>query len=200
MVEKGLTDLFNRIYYLIKLSFFFWGLTLLGLFIVGIIPAWMSLIEAHREAQWKSSEVYWNKCWDRFKSYIRPGFSLLVLFGMLLTIIFWNLFVSVQINGLIFLIIDFLLFFLGVVCMLTLLIFSGLFVAYEISFWNAIKLSFLQIFIAPKDIFAIVFGIGLLTFLTYQFPGLLIFLSFGMGITIVETSTRKMMRKIDVIF
>ncbi|SFH56543.1 DUF624 domain-containing protein [Pisciglobus halotolerans] len=199
MVGKGLTDLFNRIYYLIKLSLFFWSLSATGLFIAGAIPAWIALLEAHKEAQWQAAEVSWSACWAIYKTYFKPGLLLLLFFASIWLLMAWNLFLSVQIKGLLFLIIDFLLVALLLLSILTFLISTGLFVEYEILFWNAVKLAFLQIFLTPRDAVAIVIGMSILSFLTYHFPGLLVFLSIGMGIAVVQTSTKKIAQKIDAV-
>lgn len=200
MVEKGMADLFNRIYYLIKLTFYFWLFSSIGLLVFGSVPACMALVEIHKQAQWDVSEVYFKECWNNYKRYFKPGFCLTFCFGFSVAVLLWNLFISVQISGLLFLIVDIALICLLVLCILTMFIFIGLFPEYEIRTLNAIKLSFLQIFVSPKEVGALVIGIGMIGLITYQFTGLLLFLSIGMSIIIIQNCTKKMIIKINLVF
>ena len=198
MVESGLTGLFHRVYYLIKLSLYFWGVALTGLIIFGVTPALMAMIEIHKEAQWDYQEIYWKEVWSSYKSYFKTGFMLLLFFGSLGTLLVWNLFLSVQFTGLLFLIIDFLLVVFLLLTVLSFVICTAFFTTFDISFWNGIKLAFLQIFISPKDSFAVFFGLLVISLITYQFLGLILFLSVGGIVILVQNSTQKMSQKLII--
>lgn len=198
MVESGLTGLFHRVYYLMKLSLYFWGAALTGLVIFGVTPALMAMIDMHKEAQWDYQEIYWKESWTSYKSYFKTGLMLLFFFGGLGLLLTWNLFLSVQFRGLLFLIIDFMLVVFLMLTVISYVICTALFTTFDISFWNAVKLAFLQVFVSPKDSFAVTFGVVVIGLITYKFPGLILFLSVGGLVVLVQNSTQKMIQKLTI--
>ena len=80
MIAKGLETGFNRVYYLIKLSLYFWGLSLSGLIVFGFVPALLTLTETHQEAAWNYKELTWKKSWALFKAYIIRGNQMMLIF------------------------------------------------------------------------------------------------------------------------
>ncbi|MGO3020360.1 MAG: DUF624 domain-containing protein, partial [Lactococcus cremoris] len=87
----------------------------------------------------------------------------------------YNLYLSVQIQGLMFIVIDFILFF-GITYLMTAFEYSMIFDSqFDISFGNLLKMSFISNFISFKTYLKLLFGIVVICVLTWRFKGLILF-------------------------
>lgn len=198
MIAKGLETGFNRVYYLIKLSLYFWGLSLSGLIVFGFVPALLTLTEIHQEAAWNYKELTWKKSWALFKAYIIRGNQMMLIFGSTILFLLLNLYLSVQTQGFIFVVIDFLiiavLFLIINVFILSILIT----VTYEINLSNTLKLAFITFFTSLKE--CLVAGIYLVVIwtITYRYPGLILFISVGLSVAVVNQVTTKIFNRLKI--
>lgn len=192
MISKGVETAFNKVYYLIKLSLYFWGMSFIGLVIFGITPALLALIECHEEAEWDYSLVTWKKLFTLYKQHFKRGNQLFLLYVGFFLVLGYNLFLSVQTNGVLFLMIDFLLLFVLFLLLVSFFINLAILTNYEISLMNSLKLALIQFFTNTKECFILVFGLILMSVLTYKFPGLFLFITMGLLASVVSTSTKKM--------
>lgn len=192
MISKGIETGFNKLYYLIKLSLYFWGLTFIGLIIFGFTPAMMAIIEEHSEANWDYDQIKLKHIFENFKQYFNKGNKVFLIYLMIFLIIGYSLFIALQTNGLLFLVLDFTLIFILFMLILSFTINLAVLTLFEISIVNSLKLSIIQFFIHTKECFLLIFGLVILSLITYKIPGLILFVSIGLLAGIISISTERM--------
>lgn len=179
MIESGITEGINKFFFILKLSVYFWGMSLVGAVFLGVGPAFLAIMSIYQEFGWEYKEITWQGLWSRFKENFFLGNKLLYLYGTVSLFLFLSLYTSSQLAGIIFLMIDFML-----VVLMLMTIISGFFAfalvsVYDISFKNLIKLSFILVFKELKATFSIVVFMILVTVVGYKAPGLLFFAGIG---------------------
>lgn len=198
VVSKGIETAFNKVYYLIKLSLYFWGLSFIGLLVFGITPAIMTIVEEHNEANWDFSQLKWKQLFEKFKQHFKQGNQLFLLYLLLFLVVGYNLFIALQTKGLLFLVLDFTLIFVLFILVLSFMIHLAVLVAFEITLINALKLAGIQFFTNTKECFLLIFGTVIIGLLTYKFPGLILFISIGLLASVISTSTNRMFQKMHL--
>lgn len=198
MISKGIETAFNKVYYLIKLSLYFWGLSFIGLLIFGITPAMMAIVEEHSEANWDFNQIKWKNLFVKFKQNFKQGNQLFFLYLMVFLIVGYNLFIALQTKGLLFLVLDFTLIFVLFILVLSFIINLSVLISFEITLINSLKLSVIQFFTNTKECFLLIFGVIIVSVITYKFPGLILFISTGLLAGVISTSTKRMFQTILV--
>ena len=169
MIGKALETFFIRIWVIVKLTLFFWILTATGLIVAGIGPA-LKVITI----------LYLSYDFDYKSITLREAFLIFWIYTAILILLSYNLYLSVQISGLLFLVVDFILFFALIFVIIAfeyaLLIDSQ----FEISIKNLIGLSFISNFVNFMTYLKLLVGLVLILALTYQFKGLILFGMIGL--------------------
>lgn len=196
MVSKGIETAFHKVYYLIKLSLYFWGLSFIGLLIFGVTPAMMASIEAHNQANWEYDEIKWKNLFANFKQQFKQGNQVFLIYLTLALILGYNLYLSLQPKSLLFLMLDFILIFVLFLVILSFLINIAIVTTYDITVFNSIKLATIQFFTNTKECFLLIFGLVMIGLVTYKFPGLILFISTGFLAIAISTSTNRMFKTI----
>lgn len=111
MLGKYLETFFNRCYLFIKLSLIFWGLSFTGGLIFGIGPALVTIASLFLEYRWEYKQMNKATWWKIYKENFKKSTILFYIFGAISVFLAYNLYLSVQITGLLFLMIDFLIIF-----------------------------------------------------------------------------------------
>lgn len=192
MIASFLTTFFNRFYVVVKLNLYFWLLTIMGGIIFGIGPALLTIVKLSLECRWDHQELTWKNVFSTFKtSYKRGNFS---FYGFLLlgVILSYNLYFSLQINHLLFLIIDFLLIFALFLMAISFLFSLFIEAQYEAAIKDVWKLSFLLFFM---DFWTLLKLGGLLagiSVLTYFNPALILFGSISLFIILASLISNKL--------
>lgn len=197
MVEKSITSTFNFIYYTLKLNMFFFVLSLLGLGLFGVSPALATLFTLHKEAHFDYMQLTFKDAWTLYKHYFVRSQKYTAVFGFVLLVLSYNLFLSVQISGLLFVIIDFLLIVLLSYGILTYLYSLYIFIEYDTAFKNNLKLAVVSPFLIPRQSLAILSIIILISVLTFFFPVLLFFFLCGVGIILFEMLAGTLTEKVE---
>ncbi len=179
MVEKGLVEGMNKIYFLLKLSFYFWVISFLGGVIFGISPALIATIDIIGEADWDYKEISFKKMKKSFKVNFIRGNQIMYSFGLIITFLFLSLYTSSQMHGMLFLIIDFLLIVLIIVVSVSSFFSYSIISAYDISMKNLIKLSFILFFKEGKGSMAITIFLVVLCLVIVKFPAIAFFAGSG---------------------
>src|SRR5699024_4292373 len=99
MLGKALETLFIRVWVVMKLTFYFWIYTLMGAIVLGIGPAYKTVNELFYLYGFEYKEITFKRRWETFKQTFARGN---VLFGLFLAGTFllgYNLYLSVQIQG-----------------------------------------------------------------------------------------------------
>ena len=198
MISKGIETAFHKVYYLIKLSLYFWGLSFIGLLLFGITPAMMASIEAHNDANWDYDQLKWSTLFSHFKEYFKKGNQVFFIYFSVLLILGYNLYLSLQPKGLFFLVLDFILIFVLFLLTLSFLINIAIVLTFDISVVNSMKLALIQFFTHTKECFLLIFGIVMVSIITIKFPGLILFISTGFLAIVISTSTKRLFKTILV--
>lgn len=111
MIGKALEEFFIRIWVVVKLTLIFWLLALTGLFVLGLGPAFKVVTELYLEHGFDYKSISVKQAYQIFKrDYLRANI-IFWLYTSLSLLLAYNLYLSVQIQGLLFLVIDFILFY-----------------------------------------------------------------------------------------
>ena len=163
MLGKVLEELFIRIWVIIKLTLYFWIYTFAGGIIFGLGAAWKTVNELFYLYGFEYKEITIKRGWNIYKRNFLRGNLL------------FSLFLSVQIKGLIFLAIDFILLF-ALLCLFATYQYSMILDSeYTISVPNLLKLSFISVFSSFSSFLKIIIGSGIILGVTWQFKGLILF-------------------------
>lgn len=200
MINTGVQKVLTHAYVLIKLSIFFWCYAFLGLLILGIGPAFMVIAEIFNHSQWDYEKIKFREGLklfrDRFGMGNAYGYSYLLVFILL----GYNLYLSVQTKGLLFLVIDFIIIF---VLFLSLSMFNFgilLYAKYSCTLIDLFKLSFVQFFNNAMDVLKLLIGYIIILVITYKLPGLILFGTIPAFIVWTSFIGRKWYIRIDEIF
>jgi len=116
---------------------------------------------------------------------------------LLLSILAYNLFLSVQIQGIAFLMIDFLLVFAMIYGIVTYQYTLLLDSYYEIGLKNLLKLAFISTLSNFTNLLKIAIGVSLIVFITWKFKGLILFGTVSMIQIWSFTATKSWRQTID---
>ncbi|AIM24589.1 YesL family protein [Melissococcus plutonius] len=180
MLGKTLENVFIKIWVIIKLNLIFWLFSFSGLLVFGIGPALKTINELFINYKFNDKEITLNTSWSIYKKNLLRGNSLFYTFLLASSFIIYNLFLSVQIQRLSFLIINFLLLFallfIFTIFQYTLLLDSY----YEISFCLLLKLAIISTFANFSAFFKLILGTGIIFFITWRYKGFILFCSIAM--------------------
>lgn len=180
MESTGIQRLFYLSWTVIKLNLFFVILSFAGGIVLGIGPAFQTIYDLLEEARINYQEITFKKafaCWKRnFKTSNRD----FLVFAGAFFIVSYNLYLSLQLTGLLWLLIDFLLLFilllLGVMYLYMILYETS----YTIGFKDLIKLAFISVFLNFGVFLKVVLGVASILLISWKFKGLLLFATFAM--------------------
>jgi uncharacterized membrane protein YesL len=197
MVGKALETLFIKIWVIIKLNLFFWLFSCCGLLILGVGPAFKTVNELFVRHEFHYKEITLKEGWSSFKQNLLRGNLLFYGLGIVLTILGYNLFLSVQIQGLLFLVIDFILVFGMIYALVTFQYTLLLDSYYEISLFNLVKLAVISTLSSFMNLLKIAIGISLILLITWKYKGLFLFGTFSMIQIWSFTATKSWRQTID---
>lgn len=197
MVGKALETLFIKIWVIVKLNLFFWLFSCCGLLVAGVGPALKTVNDLFVTHEFNYKDITLKEGWERFKQNFIRGNILFYGVVVLLSFLAYNLFLSVQIQGLLFLAIDFLLVFAMIYGLVTFQYALLLDSSYEIELKNLLKLAFISTLSNFTNLLKIAIGIGVILFITWKFKGLILFGTFSMIQLWSFTATKSWRETID---
>lgn len=181
----------------IKLNLIFIGLTVLGGVVFGIGPALQVLSDLVQEAGLNYETVTYKKAFSLWKQHFKRSNLMFGSYVLVSGAALYNLYLSIQITGLLWLFIDFLL-------IVVLLLISVLYLYmilyetnYEISVFNLIKLAFISIFLNFGVFLKVLFGVVSILVLTWFAKGLIAFASFALIMMWCSFTTRDIRALVD---
>lgn len=197
MISNGLDKLFRGCWLIIKLNLFFILFSLLGGIVLGVGPAFQMVNDLLELSNLDYKEVTFPKAFERWKAHFLRNnaffWSFLVLFGLL----GYNLYLSVQIKGLIWLMIDFILM-TGMIFLVVWYQYIILYeTSYEIPVVDLIKLGFVSLFLSFGTFWKLLFGSALILVITWKMKGLLLFATFSLFIVWSRIATRKNREEVE---
>lgn len=197
MLGKVLEELFIRIWVVIKLTLYFWIYTFVGGIIFGLGTAWKTVNELFYLHGFEYKEITLKRGWNIYKRNFLRGNLLFSLFLSSTALLSYNLYLSVQIKGLIFLAIDFILLF-ALFCLFDTYQYSMILDSeYTISVPNLLKLSFISFFSSFSSFLKIIIGSSVIIAVTWQFKGLILFGVIGLLTVWNGTMTKQWREELD---
>ena len=197
MVGKALEKLFIKVWVIVKLNLFFWLFSCCGLIVAGVGPALKTVNELFVSHEFNYKEITLKDGWNTFKKNFVRGNLLFYGLGLLLSVLAYNLFLSVQIQGIAFLMIDFLLVFAMIYGIVTYQYTLLLDSYYEIGLKNLLKLAFISTLSNFTNLLKIAIGVSLIVFITWKFKGLILFGTVSMIQIWSFTATKSWRQTID---
>ncbi|ALS02022.1 hypothetical protein ATZ33_11695 [Enterococcus silesiacus] len=197
MVGKALEALFIKVWVIVKLNLFFLLFSCCGLLVAGIGPALKTVNELFISHEFNYKEITLKEGWNSFKQNFIRGNMLFYGTVLLLAVLAYNLFLSVQIQGLVFLMIDFLLVFAMIYAVVTFQYTLLLDSYYEIGLNNLLKLAFISTLANFTNLLKIAIGLCVILFITWKFKGLILFGTFSMMQIWSFTATKSWRQTID---
>ena len=180
MMGNVVTDIFERVYVMMKLSLMFWSMTFLGGVILGIGPAFLMITDLYNEHQWAYQDMEWMDMLKMFKKYFKRGNILFYFFLAFFSFAAYNLYLAVQVQGILFLVIDFFLVVLLAMLVVSFIYSLVLNAEFEISLKNLIKLSVVSLFANFMAIFRAVILLVVMGMITNRYKGLILFITPGL--------------------
>ncbi|MGX7150208.1 YesL family protein [Enterococcus ureasiticus] len=197
MVGKALETLFIKIWVIVKLNLFFWLFSCCGLIVAGVGPALKTVNELFVSHEYNYKDITLKEGWISFKRNFIRGNIIFYALLLLLALLAYNLFLSVQIQGLSFLMIDFLLVFAMIYAAVTFQYSLLLDSYYEIGLKNLLKLAFISTLSNFTNLLKIAIGVSVILFVTWKFKGLILFGTFSMIQIWSFTATKSWRQTID---
>ncbi|MBO1298656.1 MULTISPECIES: DUF624 domain-containing protein [unclassified Enterococcus] len=198
MLGKALETLFIRVWVIMKLTLYFWGLTFCGGVILGIGPAWKVVNEQFYRHGFEYKEITFSGSWRMFKQNFVRANQLFGLFSACLFLLSYNLYLSVQIQGILFLVIDFILLFSMLYAyanyQYSMILDSG----YQMSLGNLLKLSLISSFASFSTFLKIILGSGMILWVTWNYKGLILFGLIGLLTVWNGLITKQWQEKLDI--
>jgi len=159
---------------------FFVVLTLAGGGILGIGPAFHTISTLIHEDGLNYEHQSFRSAWRIWRSVFVKANKQFYLFFLLSGFLVYNLYLATQIQGLIWLMISFVLVVVSGLSILLYLLSVVFDTSYEISLWNNLKLSFVCLFLHMATFLKLLVGIASIFAFTWMMKGLLLFGTFSL--------------------
>ncbi|OTP06826.1 hypothetical protein A5844_002500 [Enterococcus sp. 10A9_DIV0425] len=197
VLGRALETLFIRIWVVMKLTLYFWVFTVIGGVVFGVGPAWKTINELFYHYGFEYKEITFKCGWQLFKKDFLRGSLLFGTFLLSILVLSYNLYLSVQIQGMLFLVIDFILLF-GLFYAYTVYQYSMILDSeYRLSLINLLKLSLISSFSSFSTFLKIVIGNSAILWVTWNYKGLILFGLIGLLTVWNGLITKKWREELD---
>lgn len=177
MVSSGIQRLFYVAWSMIKLNFYFLVCTVIGGVVLGIGPAFQALSDLLNEYGMDYPSLTFKRFFSRFKANFVLGNQCYWITVLFTSILAYNLYLSIQLQGLFWFILALSLTVMLLLVNVTYLYMTLYQSTYEISFFQLVKLSVISVFYHFLTFIKVVIGLISIAILTWYFKGLALFLS-----------------------
>lgn len=197
MVSSGIQRFFYVTWTIIKLNLLFIVGSLAGGIVLGIGPSFQTLndlLQTHgidyQELTVRAFFEQWKKNWVR-------GNQVFWIFALAWSFVGYNLYLSTQLLGLLWLMIDFIL----LIILMLLFVFYIYCIQYETNYETSlkeiIKLAFISLFLGGLSLVKMLFGLVSIVGLTWYFKGLFLFASFSLILIFAGYATKEVRELVD---
>lgn len=191
MLGRSLETFFIRVWVVMKLNLYFWLFSIAGGIVFGIGPSLTVVSELFIKHKFDYKEITVKEGWQLFKEKFKRGNYLFWIFVGVAALLVYNLFLSLQVKGFLFLAIDFILLF-GLLYLFASFQYVLLFEAqFEISLIDLLKLSLISSLSNFFSFLKIVIGSGIIFGLTWKYKGLILFGTIGLLLVWNSLATEK---------
>lgn len=191
------SDFFDRVYVMIKLSLMFWVMTLMGGVVLGVGPAFLGIAQLYQEYGWSHRDMSWREIGNLFVGKFKRGNALLFIYACIVGVLLYNLYLSTQIQGIAIL---FLQFLIATVIVFTI---GSYFYAvlidnnFDIELINLLKLSVISVMGNFFTLIKLMVVLIFVSFVTSRYMGLLPFLTWGMLVVALSWVGKPLIAALD---
>ncbi|VGT78181.1 YesL family protein [Streptococcus pyogenes] len=185
------------IWKMIQLTFIFHLLSLAGLIVFGVGPAWQTIVTLFLKTPQEENHYSLKRAVQLWKSYFKEANLRFGLFALTFLFLTFNLHWAVQFPSLFWFTVSFLIVIAMVWLTMTYLYMVFYAVSYEINLWNNMKLAFISVFLSFKSFLLMLSVLLGITLVTWQYKGLYLFLTFGALVFCLDFVTKANRRLVD---
>ncbi|VGS71014.1 YesL family protein [Streptococcus pyogenes] len=185
------------IWKMIQLTLIFHLLSLAGLIVFGVGPAWQTIVTLFLITPQEENHYSLKRAVQLWKSYFKEANLRFGLFALTFLFLTFNLHWAVQFPSLFWFTVSFLIVIAMVWLTMTYLYMVFYAVSYEINLWNNMKLAFISVFLSFKSFLLMLSVLLGITLVTWQYKGLYLFLTFGALVFCLDFVTKANRRLVD---
>lgn len=185
------------IWKMIQLTLIFHLLSLAGLIVFGVGPAWQTIVTLFLKTPQEENHYSLKRAVQLWKSYFKEANLRFGLFALTFLFLTFNLHWAVQFPSLFWFTVSFLIVIAMVWLTMTYLYMVFYAVSYEINLWNNMKLAFISVFLSFKSFLLMLSVLLGITLVTWQYKGLYLFLTFGALAFCLDFVTKANRRLVD---
>ncbi|MGS7063391.1 YesL family protein [Streptococcus pyogenes] len=185
------------IWKMIQLTLIFHLLSLAGLIVFGVGPAWQTIVTLFLKTPQEENHYSLKRAVQLWKSYFKEANLRFGLFALTFLFLTFNLHWAVQFPSLFWFTVSFLTVIAMVWLTMTYLYMVFYAVSYEINLWNNMKLAFISVFLSFKSFLLMLSVLLGITLVTWQYKGLYLFLTFGALVFCLDFVTKANRRLVD---
>ncbi|HEP1497139.1 YesL family protein [Streptococcus pyogenes] len=185
------------IWKMIQLTLIFHLLSLAGLIVFGVGPAWQTIVTLFLKTPQEENHYSLKRAVQLWKSYFKEANLRFGLFALTFLFLTFNLHWAVQFPSLFWFTVSFLIVIAMVWLTMTYLYMVFYAVSYEISLWNNMKLAFISVFLSFKSFLLMLSVLLGIILVTWQYKGLYLFLTFGALVFCLDFVTKANRRLVD---
>ncbi|HHD4962165.1 TPA: YesL family protein [Streptococcus pyogenes] len=185
------------IWKMIQVTLIFHLLSLAGLIVFGVGPAWQTIVTLFLKTPQEENHYSLKRAVQLWKSYFKEANLRFGLFALTFLFLTFNLHWAVQFPSLFWFTVSFLIVIAMVWLTITYLYMVFYAVSYEINLWNNMKLAFISVFLSFKSFLLMLSVLLGITLVTWQYKGLYLFLTFGALVFCLDFVTKANRRLVD---
>ncbi|HEP1275658.1 TPA: YesL family protein [Streptococcus pyogenes] len=185
------------IWKMIQLTLIFHLLSLAGLIVFGVGPAWQTIVTLFLKTPQEENHYSLKRAVQLWKSYFKEANLRFGLFALTFLFLTFNLHWAVQFPSLFWFTVSFLIVIAMVWLTMTHLYMVFYAVSYEINLWNNMKLAFISVFLSFKSFLLMLSVLLGIILVTWQYKGLYLFLTFGALVFCLDFVTKANRRLVD---
>lgn len=185
------------IWKMIQLTLIFHLLSLAGLIVFGVGPAWQTIVTLFLKTPQEENHYSLKRAVQLWKSYFKEANLRFGLFALTFLFLTFNLHWAVQFPSLFWFTVSFLIVIAMVWLTITYLYMVFYAVSYEINLWNNMKLAFISVFLSFKSFLLMLSVLLGITLVTWEYKGLYLFLTFGALVFCLDFVTKANRRLVD---
>ncbi|KHD45951.1 YesL family protein [Streptococcus hongkongensis] len=194
---SGLEKLFYTIWKMMQLTLIFHVLCLSGLILFGIGPAWQTIISLYFTSDVEAKNYSIKTAFDLWKDNFKRANGYFLSLLLVLCFLAINLHLAIQLQGLIFFCLTFIIGAVMVFFVLLYLYVSLYDVLYDIAIWDNIKLAFISLFFSFRKLLELLASLVITIAVTWKFKGLFLFLSFGLFVFVLDYVSKSNRKIVD---
>lgn len=196
-MEGFVSKAISLVYQSLKMNLLFIFLSLSGLLVLGVGPAWLTVKELNYYHDQDNFKMSWNLIFKQFKKNFLKGNVLFYTCSLAIGLLAYNIFLGVQVENIwMMTLVIFLLFMVIFLISYTFYVFEIASI-YEASYKDIHKLAFAMLFLDYFKTLGLIVLIIAISIVSYIYKGLFVLLTFGLLITVPSLITKRLIYIIE---